>query len=304
MQNYAPIILFVYNRPEHTAKTLTKLSENPLTQQSTLYIFSDGAKHSKDEDKVTEVRTVISQPLPFKEINIIHRPQNLGLASNVIDGVTQVIDRHGKAIILEDDVLLAPYALDYFNEALIRYQNIEKVMHVGAYMYNIDRNGLEETFFTRLSMSQGWATWKRAWDFLEKDIDVIISRFDKKKIKNFTFDGTMNFWKQIQAQKMGKINSWAVRWYASIFFREGLAIQTKYSLLDNIGHDGSGIHSSISNMFDTEIQETKVLYFPNLIEENPLAYRALKEYFKRRKGTLFDRGCRFLINQWHKLFQK
>src|SRR5690606_28648855 len=140
---------------------------------------------------------------------------------------------------------------------------------------------------------------KRAWDFLEKDIDVIISRFDKKKIKNFTFDGTMNFWKQIQAQKMGKINSWAVRWYASIFFREGLAIQTKYSLLDNIGHDGSGIHSSISNMFDTEIQETKVLYFPNLIEENPLAYRALKEYFKRRKGTLFDRGCRFLINQWH-----
>ena len=304
MKNYAPIVLFVYNRPEHTAKTLTRLSENPIAQESVLYIFSDGPKSSKDQNKVVDVRSVINQKWPFKEVNITHRPQNLGLAANVIDGVTEVIDQHEKAIILEDDVLLAPYALDYFNAALTKYQDNEKVMHIGAYMYNIDRSNLPETFFTRLTMSQAWATWKQSWGYFEKDIDKLINQFDNRKVENFTFGNTMNFWKQMKLQQKGLINSWAVRWYASVFLKEGLALQTTYSLLDNIGHDGTGVHSSISDMFNTEIQQTKVLYFPDEITENPHAYKAMKTYFKHRKGSLFNRGWRFLINKWHQLYQK
>lgn len=304
MTHLSPIVLFVYNRPVHTQKTLEALQVNPLAKRSVLYVFSDGPKSSKDEQKVAEVRDVINQPWDFKEVNTIHRAVNMGLASNVIDGVSRVMHEKGTAIVIEDDVLLAPHALDYFNEGLVRYRDEERIMHIGAYMYQIDRSDLPETFFTRLTMSQAWATWERAWDFFEKDIDKIISKFDKRKIKDFSFDHTMNFWKQIQLQKKGLIDSWAVRWYASVFLKGGLALQTKYSLLDNIGHDGSGVHSSISRMFDTEIQETEISYFPEIIEENPLAYNALKKYFKHRKGTLLDRGCRFLINKWHKLFRK
>lgn len=300
----APIVLFVYNRPIHTRKTLEILEQNPLAHKTELYIFSDGAKaNNTNKQQVREVREVIREPFKFATVHIIEREKNFGLAKNVIDGVTKVVNQHGKVIVLEDDVLLAPYALDYFNDALNKYKDIDKVMHVGAYMYNIDRSNLKETFFTRLSMSQAWATWKESWIHFEHDIDVLIAKFDEEKIRAFSFDRTMNFWKQINEQKNGKIDSWAIRWYASIFLKNGLAIQTKYSLLDNIGHDGSGVHSSISTMFKTEIQENKISFFPDDIKESQEGYRALRHYFKHRKGSLFDRGFRFLLNKWHKLFK-
>src|SRR5690606_20934761 len=258
-------------RPSHTRRTLQALERAEGAADSELFIFADGAKDTANISKVNEVRAILGEPWRFKNITIIEREKNWGLAANVIDGVTEVIDQHKKAIILEDDVLLAPYALDYFNAALTKYQDNEKVMHIGAYMYNIDRSNIPETFFTRLTMSQAWATWKQSWGYFEKDIDKLINQFDNRKVENFTFDNTMNFWKQMKLQQKGLINSWAVRWYASVFLKEGLALQTTYSLLDNIGHDGTGVHSSISDMFNTEIQQTKVLYFPDEITENPHA---------------------------------
>ncbi|MGJ1384692.1 sugar transferase [Sphingobacterium spiritivorum] len=296
----APIVLFVYNRPYHTRRTLEALEKNSLSAQSNLYIFSDGPKaNDVDMQRVNEVREIIRSPVNFANVYIDERERNFGLAGNVINGVTEVVKRYGKIIVLEDDVLLAPYALEYFNDALDKYEKVDKVMHIGSYMYNINRNNLDETFFTRLSMSQAWATWSSAWNHFEEDINVLLSKFDKKKIKAFTFDHTMNFWKQINEQKDGKVDSWAIRWYASIFLNDGLALQTKYSLLENIGHDGSGVHSSISSMFDSEIQRSKISFFPEIIQENLKAYEILKYYFKHRKGSLLKRGFRFLRNKYY-----
>ena len=304
MPDLAPIVLFVYNRPDHTRRTIEALAKNPLASESDLHIFSDGPKTTKDLPSVNAVRDILKDSKGFKNIVIHHRETNLGLARNVIGGVREIVNLHGKVIVLEDDVLLAPYALDYFNDALTKYERIPKVMHIGAYMYNIDRRALDETFFTRLSMSQAWATWKTSWDYFEEDINLLINCFDKEKIKAFTFDHTMNFWKQMLDQKKGNVDSWAIRWYASLFLNGGLSIQTTYSLLENIGHDGSGVHSSISTMFDTEVQKSKISSFPDIMEENPEGYQALKHYFKHRKGTLLDRGRRFLINKWHRFFRR
>lgn len=304
MPSLAPVVLFVYNRPVHTRRTLGALRKNLLAAGTDLYVFSDGAKTYSEQDKVGEVRNIFRDLEGFKSVSVTERPKNIGLAANVIDGVTSVVNKYGKVIVLEDDVLLAPYALEYFNDALNKYEDSDKVMHIGAYMYNIDRSNLSETFFTRLTMSQAWATWKRSWDHFEEDVDVLLSQFDWNKIGAFTFGQTMNFWKQINAQKEGKVDSWAIRWYASVFLSGGLALQTKYSLLDNIGHDGTGVHSSISSMFDTEVQASKVSFFPDVVEEDPQGYEALKHYFKHRKGSLWDRGWRFLVNKWHRLFHQ
>lgn len=294
MQKLAPIALFVYNRPNHTRRTIIHLQKNVLADESRLYIFCDAPKTEADRAKVDEVRQMAKETTGFKAVKVIMRESNLGLAESIISGVTQLVYEYGKVIVFEDDLLSSPYTLQYFNEALTRYANEEKVMHIGAYMYNLEEKDLPELFFYRAATSWGWATWARAWDSFEPDIDKLIAQFDSLKILKFSIEGKMNFWKQIQDFKAGKNNSWAIRWYASIFLKGGLTLNPSKSFIQNIGHDGSGVHSNNENIYQVQIARQPVKNFPAEITENYQAYQAIKHFLNNRKGNLVQRGVRFV----------
>jgi len=300
MQNLAPIALFVYNRPQHTERTLKFLQHNELAAESRLYIFSDGAKTPQDEEKVAEVRAIINGLDGFKSVKIIERKENAGLANSVIAGVTQLINDYGKVIVFEDDLVTSPHTLTYFNDGLNRYQPEEKVMHIGAYMYPLKADNLPQSFFFRAATSWGWATWGRAWKHFEPNIDKLLNQFDNKKKSAFAIDNTMNFWKQMQEFKNGKNNSWAIRWYASIFLKGGLTLNPSQSLVNNIGHDGTGVHSGINDIYNVVINPKPITEFPAVIEENLDAYQTIKNFLANRKGSIWDRIKRFINEKINK----
>ncbi|MEJ7777973.1 MAG: sugar transferase [Daejeonella sp.] len=294
MQPLAPIALFVCNRPEHTRLTLESLKRNVHAAESKLYIFSDAARDAGQSADVAEVRDIIRSIDGFKDVELIERETNYGLANSIIDGVSLLTAKYGKVIVFEDDLITSPYTLQYFNDALFRYQNEEKVMHIGAYMYPLKNKDLPETFFYRAASSWGWATWERAWKNFEPDIDKLISQFSEEKKHRFSIEGTMNFWKQVMEFKKGRNNSWAIRWYASVFLNDGLTLNPSASLINNIGHDGSGVHSGKNNIYDVEISKQAVTYFPSDVVENKDAYEAIKHFLRYRKGNLLARALRFL----------
>lgn len=294
MQHFAPIALFVYNRPQHTERTLKYLQQNLIAAESRLFIFSDAAKSAEDEDNVKEVRAILKTAEGFRKIEIIERKTNLGLANSIIAGVSQLVRDYKQVVVFEDDLITSPHTLTYFNEALNRYRQEEKIMHIGAYMYPLPKNNLPETFFYRAATSWGWATWERAWNHFEPNIDTLIGQFDATKKKNFTIENTMNFWKQIQDYKNGKNDSWAIRWYASIFLNGGLTLNPAQSLVNNIGHDGSGIHSGINEIYNVVINPKPITKFPEEIKENKQAYQLIRTFLSTRKGTLWQRIKRYL----------
>ena len=294
MQNLAPIALFVYNRPEHTRRTISYLQKNLLAEESRLFIFSDGPATDADKAKVDEVRQLAKEVTGFKSVKVIARKENLGLANSIISGVTKLVNEYDKVIVFEDDLLSSPYTLQYFNEALKRYADEDKVMHIGAYMYDLKEKDLPETFFYRAATSWGWATWARAWKYFEPDIDKLTEQFSKPGILRFSIEGTMNFWKQMREFKAGKNNSWAIRWYASIFLKDGLTLNPTQSLINNIGHDGSGTHSNAETTYQVQIARTPITKFPEVIKENPEVYQVIKHFLKNRKGNLLQRGLRFI----------
>lgn len=301
MQNLAPIALFVYNRPQHTERTVKFLKQNELAADSRLFIFSDGAKSETDADKVAEVREFIKKIDGFKSIEIIESKTNLGLANSVIAGVTRLNAAYGKVIVFEDDLISSPYTLTYFNEALNRYRDEEKVMHIGAYMYVLADKTLPDSFFYRAATSWGWATWDRAWQHFEPNIDTLLKQFNHQKKQAFSIEGTMNFWKQMQDFKNGKNNSWAIRWYASIFLKGGLTLNPSQSLVNNIGHDGTGVHSGLNDIYNVIINPQPIKQFPTVLEENKAAYQAIKNFLANRKGSVLNRIKRFVkekINQY------
>ncbi|WP_316764279.1 glycosyltransferase [Pedobacter aquatilis] len=304
MQNLAPIALFVYNRPQHTQRTIKFLQQNELAAESRLYIFSDGAKTSNDDEKVAEVRAIINKTEGFKSVKIIERKENAGLANSVIAGVTQLINDYGQVIVFEDDLVTSPHTLTYFNDALNRYRNEEKVMHIGAYMYPLKSESLPQSFFYRAATSWGWATWASAWAHFEPNIDTLLNQFDAKKKSAFSIENSMNFWKQMQEFKKGKNNSWAIRWYASIFLKDGLTLNPAQSLVNNIGHDGTGVHSGINDIYNVIINPKPITQFPEIIKENEAAYQTIKNFLSNRKGNMVSRIKRFVKEKLAQYFSK
>src|SRR5690606_6807803 len=290
-----------YNRPQHTRRMLQALESADLAKDSDVYIYSDGAKNANSIEAVNKVRAIIAEPWQFNNIKIIERERNLGLAQNVISGVTEVISKNGKVIVLEDDLQISKVGLRYFNDALDVYEKEEKVMEISGYMYPVkDAAKLPETFFFRVANSWGWATWERAWKKYNPNIDELIADFDKEKIKRFSIDHTENFWKQVKEYKAGKINSWAIRWYLTLFNNNGLALYPRQSMIQNMGTDGSGTHSDADTMYHVELATQAATYFPQEIEENKDAYEAIKYFYKNRKGSLLARAIRYAKKQWNK----
>lgn len=111
----APITLFVYNRPDHTNKTIEALKKNKFAKESELFIFSDGPKKQEDASKVKEVRKYLKTIDGFNDVFIKESEKNKGLANSIISGVTEVINKYRKVIVLEDDLITSPVFLEYMN---------------------------------------------------------------------------------------------------------------------------------------------------------------------------------------------
>ena len=287
MNELAPIILFVYNRPWHTLQTLEALSKNNLADKSKLIIYCDGPKADalqEDLIKIEEVKKTIRLNNWCASIEIIESSENKGLAKSIIEGVTETVNNYGKVIVLEDDIVTSTGFLKYMNDALNMYEKTQEVMHISGYMYPV-KEKLPETFFIKPTSCWGWATWDRAWKFFEKNIEKQITRIEEKNLWNdFTINGSFPSYKnQLELNKNGTINTWAIFWYSSVFLKNGLSLHPTKSLVQNIGFDGSGENcggkkNQSSPYFCENIAEIITVKKINLTV-NKKAYSALFNYF-------------------------
>ncbi|MDK0627471.1 glycosyltransferase family A protein [Clostridium perfringens] len=284
----APIILFVYNRLEHTKKTIESLKENTLAKDSELYIFSDGAKNAEQVDRVLEVREYIKKIDGFKSIHIIKSKSNKGLANSVIDGVNKIIEKYGKVIVLEDDLITSKYFLEYMNEALDLYEDRLDIWSISAYTPNIrfKDNYKYEIYLTGRGSSWGWATWKDRWETIDWDLKDYF-KFKKSSIERqkFNLSGSdMSF--MLDDQMCGRINSWAIRWCYSQFRQNKLTIYPKKSLINNIGNDLSGTHTPITNKYSVKISNEKPLLYRDLKTDKDVLMEFKKFYDLNILGCL------------------
>lgn len=278
MEQAAAIAVFAYKRAEHLRRMLRSLALNAQLSQSPISIYCDGARGAHEAQAVEEARAVARELAPA-HARIVERERNLGLAASVIAGVSETIDAHGSAIVLEDDLELSPFALDYFNAALARYREEERVMHVAGFMYPV-RAALPESFFYREATCFGWATWARAWKRFEPDGSRIRAAVLARDARAQFNAGAMDFLAMLEMQIGGRIDSWAIRWYGSLWLHGGLALHPGRSLVRNTGFDGSGVHSGTSSTWEVELGSAPVTRFPERIAEEPAAARAMTTWRK------------------------
>lgn len=240
----APVILFVYNRPEHTRKTIEALSNNDFAIDTDLFIFSDAARSEKQETRVNEVRRIIHQVKGFKTISIEEAEKNRGLAKSVILGVTKIIEKFGKVIVLEDDILTSTAFLSYMNDALDFYEMESSIWSISGYQFPFEmpKDYRKTVYAAYRSSSWGWATWKNRWETIDWEIkDYNSYKYNPMKIAKFCKGGT-DLDKMLRYQMQGKIDSWAIRWCYNQSMQNKYTIYPVQSLVNSIGTDGSGTH--------------------------------------------------------------
>jgi len=238
----SPIALFVYNRPWHTRQTVESLKRNELASASELIIFSDAAKSEKNDYGVAKTREYIRSIKGFKSVEIVERKVNYGLARSIISGVADVVNKFGRIIVLEDDLITSAHFLRFMNDGLDIFENDERVISIHGYSYPVGE-GLPDYYFLKGADCWSWATWKRGWDLFEPDGVKLLNELKNKNLTyRFDFNGAYPYTRMLEDQTKGINNSWAVRWYASAFISDKLTLYPGKSFVDNIGRDGSGVN--------------------------------------------------------------
>ncbi|MEM4655159.1 MAG: glycosyltransferase [Thermosphaera sp.] len=290
----APIVLFVYNRPWHLRQTIEALQNNELADQSELFIFSDGPKDEKDGEKVRQVRKYLKTIEGFKRVAIIEREKNFGLANNIINGVTRIVNENGKIIVLEDDLITSPCFLRFMNEALEMYKDEERVACISGYIYPI--KDLPETFFIRGADCWGWGTWKEKWAIFEPNGRKLLKELkDRNLQKEADFNNAYGFTKMLKDQIKGRNDSWAIRWYMSAFLKDMLTLYPGESYVQNIGFDAEGTHcKSGDHFYKSEKLNSEVRVRKIPVEEDNDARKKIEDFLRSTKPKFSNKLWKLL----------
>lgn len=279
--NYAPIALFVYNRPHHTSDVVKSLLQCPESKNSELYVFSDAPKVPEHGESVRKVREIIDGLSGFCKVTVVTRESNWGLAKSIIDGVSQLTNKFGKVIVVEDDLKVSPFFLRYMNEALQMFQDEDRVGAISGFVNPI-KEPMSYPFFLRYFACWGWATWGRSWNLFISDAQKLINELKKDRImiQNFEIDYSIQFYNMLKAQSRGDINSWAIRYYASLFVNNKLVLYPGASLVEQNGMDGTGTHCLADNTYAVKLSPVPVVLSQDIcVEENPEAFRQYRDFY-------------------------
>ncbi|HWP00110.1 MAG TPA: glycosyltransferase [Methylococcus sp.] len=240
---FAPVVIFCYRRPDHLRRMLESLVACDGFDSSPVIVFGDGPKSPKEAGMVEQTREM-ARDLLGERAEYYFRKENTGLARSIIEGVTAVVARFGRAIVIEDDLELAPGFLTYMNRALESFADDDRVWQVSGYMFDVPEfRTRSQALFLPILVSWGWATWKRAWDQfdpLATGWEVLES--DPSLRLRFNLDGAYDYTTMLKRQMSGQLDSWAIRWYWTVFREDGLVLFPPRTLVHNHGLDGSGTH--------------------------------------------------------------
>ncbi len=250
-----------------------------------------------------QTRAVVRKELGGRG-KIVEAESNQGLARSIIGGVTRLTTEFGRVIVVEDDLVVAPQFLTYMNAALNRYADDDRVMQISGYMFPVTTfSDRTEALFLPFTTSWGWATWARAWEHFDAQANGW-ERLDQDPSLRHRFNvhGSFDYFHMLKLQLAGAIDSWAIRWYWSVFIREGLVLHPPRTMVQNTGFDGSGTHGwRTARNFETRKEPlSRIPELPRVPTIDGQAFVEVQKVLIRARGGYMQRTLRILARHARK----
>jgi hypothetical protein len=296
--NLAPIVLFTYNRPEHTKLTLEALKKNYLANNSTLYIYCDGSRDNMNDaniSNISQVRQIVRMEQWCGSVNIIESENNKGLAKSIKTGVSEIVLKYGKVIVMEDDLVTSPAFLTYMNKALDYYENYKSVFSISAYClpaskFKVPEDYKYDVFVSLRNSSWGWGTWYDRWQQINWDVKVYETIRNTETIKQAFNRGGDDVFDLLEMQQSGKLNIWSIQFTVAHFVNHAVSIVPTLSYVDNIGHDGSGENCLPGNGLKNQaLNNNENVKFLDVLYEDKQVINAFYNAYCRIKRPLWQK---------------
>lgn len=256
----APVIIFIYNRAGHTKKTLAALNENRLAAETDLFIYADNAKDLKGQSAVDEARKAADEFAAlnhFHSTTVIKAERNKGLADSIIGGVSEVIAKYRRAIVIEDDLITSRDFLEYMNGALDFYENQPDIWSISGYTPYLARLAKypHDVYSCYRASSWGWATWLDRWNTVDWNVADYESFLHDAAAQQYFNLGGSDMTNMLIDWHEGRNHSWAIRWCYSQAKARAMTVYPKESRITNAGNDNSGTHTGSTSRYDTPFWE-------------------------------------------------
>ena len=275
------ICIFAYKRPAHLKLVLDALAANPPSAGLSLIVYVDGPREKPDQAAVAEVVEVAQQATGFLSVEVRPRSENLGLYHSLTNGISEILSVYESIIVLEDDILVSPYFLQFMLDGLNLYRDSIDVGSISGYTPPIT-SPLPDTFFLRGADCWGWASWHDRWALYRHDAAAMALEIrDQKLTKEFDLLGNYPYLAMLDGRASSKNNSWAICWHASCFIADKLILYPGKSLVVNIGLDHSGEHCGPSTLMSTSIDDAQPVRcerIPLIVE--PSIFNLYSSHFK------------------------
>ena len=277
MINFAPIVLFCFNRTDKLIKCIESLKLCPESISSDLIIFSDACRNEDERHIVDELRYYIKNIDGFNSTRIIHRELNLGVDYNIIKGIQQMSEEYDRFIVVEDDLIVSNQFLRFMNAGLDHFKSFEKILTLSAFNYvKIPENYIWDCYFTKRFNPWGWATWSNKIKDVDFDL-AIKNNFlnNPKEKKNFNEWGSDRT-KMLKNVILGKIRTWDIQLDYYLFKKDFLTVYSCTNFVINNGfNDFRATHTTGYNRFKVELKDLNKLnlHFPDFLPSNPTIKR-------------------------------
>lgn len=257
---YAPIVIFAFNRVDVIQTLVKTLQANPEAKDSDVYVFVDGARqsHEGEADKVKNVQEYVKSINGFKSLQYKFSDTNKKLAPSIIAGVSEVISKHGRCIVLEDDLILSNNFLAWMNQCLDKYYNNPEVFQISGFTPSVLKKGedLGDVLFTGKAHSWGWATWKDRWEQVDWGM-TYWDEFSRNKSMQKDFATIGNEMPGLLfAHKAGKKSTWWARFCYSQFVLGKFTAYPMRSKVINEGFTGEATHCNVYNTFRVDFDKS------------------------------------------------
>jgi hypothetical protein len=243
--DYPAIAIFAFRRPDLLRLTLRSLEHADDFHRHAVHVFSDAPRANVPGDTaaVEAVRSFLRDWCAIHGAALHEADANLGLRKSIVGGVTQILAENDSVIVLEDDLILSPSFLQFMDEALEACANRDDIMQVSGYFVPHGAD-LPPVGLIRSPGSWGWGTWKRAWAHYRDDAQKLLDEVSAADTSAFDFRGSYAFLDALERNAGGTLDTWAVRWYASMFLKGGYAVYPSRSLTRNIGYRDDATNTS------------------------------------------------------------
>ncbi|MCG8698038.1 MAG: nucleotide-diphospho-sugar transferase [Bacteroidales bacterium] len=247
-----PILFIVFNRLQTVQKVFEAIK---AYQPEQLFIGADGPRADRkgEDEKCNNVRSWILDNIDWKcDVKTLFQETNIGCGRNPAKSTSWFFNHVDEGIIIEDDVIPHPDFFEYAKILLDKYRDDDNTKAINSSNFQMEARSDGSYYF---SMQNGplcaWATWKRAWDWFDYDLDKYSYRKIESSMKWYkTTKREKKWWLDIyRGVKRGDYgdSSWDYQFIYSIWAARGKSIVPNKNLSTNIGFGPDATHTTDPN---------------------------------------------------------